>query len=156
MNRALSRLREVDRNADAGPFRYSRPRDERPGSHGRVMAGREVRLTDDFKAFPGTPGIGVHQCCTRGPEAKSILERANGYLKTWFLRGRTFTGPADFNTQLSHPLKRAHTRPSLPLRKGGWSTSPIGRGGRRGLGGTCCGAGRVGRPGASSAGRNTL
>ena len=34
----------------------------------------------------------------RDPEAKGMVERANGHLETWFLPGRRFTGPADFNT----------------------------------------------------------
>ena len=36
----------------------------------------------------------------RDPEAKGIIERAHDYLERSFLPGRTFTGPADFNTQL--------------------------------------------------------
>jgi transposase len=68
------------------------------------------RLTEDFEAFRGTLGIGVHQCRPRDPEAKGIVERANGYLETSFLPGRTFTGPADFNAQLSEWLELANTR----------------------------------------------
>ncbi len=67
-----------------------------------------LRLPDDFEAFRGTLGIGVHQYRPRHPEAKSIVERANGYLETPFLPDRTFTGPADFNTQLRHPPKPAY------------------------------------------------
>ena len=100
--------------------------------------------------------VGVPQCRPRDPEAEGIVERANGYLETRFLPGRTFTGPADFNTQLSHPRKLAHTRLSAPLRNGGRSTSPIGRAGRRGVGGACCGAGLVRRTGASPAWRSKL
>lgn len=68
------------------------------------------KLTDEFEAFRGTLGVGVHQCRPRDPEAKGIVERANGYLETSFLPGRTFTGPADFNTQLSQWLVVANTR----------------------------------------------
>lgn len=68
------------------------------------------RLTDEFEAFRGTLGIGVHQCRPRDPEAKGIVERANGYLETSFLPGRTFTGPADFNARLSQWLELANTR----------------------------------------------
>ena len=100
--------------------------------------------------------VGVHQCRPRDPEAEGIVERAKGYLETWLLPGRTFTGPADFNYQLSHPRKLAHPRLSAPLRYGGCGTSPIGRAGRRGVGGTCCGAGLVGRTGASPAWRSKL
>jgi transposase len=35
------------------------------------------------------------------PETKGVVERANGYLGTSFLPGRSFTSPADFNTQLT-------------------------------------------------------
>lgn len=68
------------------------------------------KLTDEFEAFRGTLGIGVHQCRSRDPEAKGIVERANGYLETSFLPGRAFTGPGDFNTQLSQWLTLANTR----------------------------------------------
>ena len=33
-------------------------------------------------------------------ESKGLVERANGYLETSFLPGRTFASPADFNVQL--------------------------------------------------------
>ncbi|WP_304522444.1 hypothetical protein [Actinotalea sp. Marseille-Q4924] len=52
----------------------------------------------------------MHQCRPRDPEAKGLVERANGYLETSFLPGRTFTGPGDFNTQLSDWLTRANAR----------------------------------------------
>jgi transposase len=68
------------------------------------------KLTDDFESFRGTLGVGVHQCRPRDPEAKGIVERANGYLETSFLPGRTFTSPADFNTQLAGWLELANTR----------------------------------------------
>lgn len=68
------------------------------------------KLTEDFEAFRGTLGVGVHQCRPRDPEAKGIVERANGYLETSFLPGRTFTDPVDFNTQLRDWLELANTR----------------------------------------------
>ena len=68
------------------------------------------RLSEEFEAFRGTLGISVHQCRPRDPEAKGLVERANGYLETSFLPGRTFTGPADFNTQLTGWLVRANGR----------------------------------------------
>jgi transposase len=68
------------------------------------------RLTEEFEAFRGTLGIGVHQCRPRDPEAKGLVERANGYLETSFLPGRTFTGPGDFNDQLTTWLTRANRR----------------------------------------------
>lgn len=68
------------------------------------------RLTEEFEAFRGTLGIGVHQCRPRDPEAKGLVERANGYLETSFLPGRTFTGPGDFNAQLTDWLAKANAR----------------------------------------------
>jgi transposase len=38
------------------------------------------------------------------------VERANGYLETSFLPGRSFTSPADFNAQLAEWLVRANHR----------------------------------------------
>ncbi len=38
------------------------------------------------------------------------IERANGYLETSFLPGRTFTRPQDFNDQLHQWLALANTR----------------------------------------------
>lgn len=46
----------------------------------------------------------------RDPEAKGLVERVNGYFETSFLPGRTFTGPDDFNTQVSDWLVRANAR----------------------------------------------
>ena len=62
--------------------------------------GGRPKLAEDFEAFRGTLGISVHQCRPRDPESKGLVERTNQYLETSFLPGRTFTGPADFNTQL--------------------------------------------------------
>ncbi|GAB3879514.1 IS21-like element ISMbo1 family transposase [Terrabacter terrigena] len=76
---------------------------------GSWRAGRP-KLTDDFEAFRGTLGIAVHQCRPRDPEAKGIVERANGYLESSFLPGRAFSPPADFNIQLTDWLAVANTR----------------------------------------------
>jgi transposase len=76
---------------------------------GSWRAGRP-RLAEEFEAFRGVLGCGVHQCRPRDLEAKGIVERANGYLETSFLPGRTFTSPADFNTQLAEWLQVANTR----------------------------------------------
>ncbi|WP_407646111.1 hypothetical protein [Actinacidiphila oryziradicis] len=42
--------------------------------------------------------------------SKGLVERANGYLETSFVPGRTFTGPDDFNSQLQDWLKVANRR----------------------------------------------
>ena len=76
---------------------------------GSWRAGRP-KLTEDFDAFRGVLGCGVHQCRPRDPEAKGIVERANGYLETSFLPGRSFASPEDINTQLQDWLARANSR----------------------------------------------
>lgn len=49
-------------------------------------------------------------CRPADPEAKGIIERAHDYLERSFLPGRTFTSPADFNTQLAAWLSVVNTR----------------------------------------------
>jgi transposase len=68
------------------------------------------RLTSEFAAFAGLLAVRIHLCRPRDPEAKGLVERANGYLETSFLPGRTFTGPDDFNTQLAAWLQIANRR----------------------------------------------
>lgn len=68
------------------------------------------QLTDEFAAFAGLLGIKFLLCKPRDPEAKGLVERANGYLETLFLPGRVFTSPADFNTQLAGWLEVANRR----------------------------------------------
>lgn len=68
------------------------------------------KLTQEFEAFRGALGIRVIQCKPRDPESKGLVERANGYLETSFLPGRSFTSPADFNTQLARWVELANTR----------------------------------------------
>jgi transposase len=72
--------------------------------------GGRPKLTEEFEGFRGTLGIRVIQCRPRDPEAKGLVERANGYLETSFLPGRRFSSPADFNTQLTDWLPRANAR----------------------------------------------
>jgi transposase len=72
--------------------------------------GGRPQLTEAMNAFRGTLGIKVVQCRPGDPEAKGLVERANGYLETSFLPGRAFTSPADFNTQLTDWLARANVR----------------------------------------------
>jgi transposase len=71
--------------------------------------GRPV-LTAAMQGFRGALGINIIQCRPRDPEAKGLVERANGYLETSFLPGRTFTSPEDFNTHLTGWLILANTR----------------------------------------------
>jgi transposase len=76
---------------------------------GQWRAGKP-QLTEAMNAFRGTLGIRVIQCRPADPEAKGLVERANGYLETSFLPGRSFASPQDFNDQLQQWLVRANAR----------------------------------------------
>lgn len=79
------------------------------GAIGRWRGGRSD-LTTECQAFRGTLGTKVIVCKPADPEAKGIIERAHDYLERSFLPGRTFSGPTDFNTQLSQWLALVNTR----------------------------------------------
>lgn len=72
--------------------------------------GQHHRLTLGARSFAGTLGTRIYQTAARDPEAKGIVERANGFLETSFMPGREFTSPADYNTQLADWLPRANSR----------------------------------------------
>lgn len=72
--------------------------------------GGRPQLTEAMTAFRGALGLRVIQCRPADPEAKGLVERANKYLETPFLPGRTFTGPGDFNAQLADWITRANRR----------------------------------------------
>ena len=72
--------------------------------------GQRGRLAQGVAAFAGTLATRVVQLRPYDPESKGIVERRNGWLETSFLPGRTFTSPADFNTQLSGWLELANQR----------------------------------------------
>jgi transposase len=76
---------------------------------GKWRAGRP-ELTTAMNAFRGMLGIKVVLCRPGDPEAKGLVERANGYLETSFLPGRSFSSPADFNEQLTTWLVVANAR----------------------------------------------
>ena len=63
--------------------------------------GGRAKPTEAFQPFRGTLGMGAVFCKPGDPEAKGLVERANGYLETSFLPGRRFDGVADFNAQLA-------------------------------------------------------
>ena len=71
---------------------------------GEAAVGKRRRgvtlLTEAAQAFRGMLGAKVVICDPGDPEAKGLVERANGFLETSFLPGRTFVSPADFNAQL--------------------------------------------------------
>lgn len=52
----------------------------------------------------------IYQARADHPETKGVIERANGYLETSFMPGRSFASPADFNTQLAGWLPWANER----------------------------------------------
>jgi hypothetical protein len=72
--------------------------------------GRRNRLAEGVNGFCGTLATTIVQLKPFDPESKGIVERANQYLETSFLPGRSFTSPADFNTQLSEWLPLANRR----------------------------------------------
>jgi transposase len=75
-----------------------------------------ANLTEAFQRFRGTLGMGVIVCRPGDPEAKGLVERANGYLETSFMPGRSFESPQDFNAQLAMWLRRANNRMHSTLR----------------------------------------
>ncbi|ATI32701.1 IS21 family transposase [Rhodococcus sp. H-CA8f] len=72
--------------------------------------GRRGRLTDPVTAFVGTVATTLIQLKPFDPESKGIVERANQFLETSFMPGRTFCSPDDFNTQLAEWLPIANSR----------------------------------------------
>jgi transposase len=76
---------------------------------------RQTVLTQQAHTFRGVLGAKIHICDPADPEAKGLVERANGYLETSFLPGRVFTSPADFNTQLGEWLTLVNRRPRRVL-----------------------------------------
>ncbi|MCI2424385.1 IS21 family transposase [Saccharopolyspora sp. K220] len=84
------------------------------GAIGRWRGGRS-ELTAECQAFRGTLGAKVVICRPADPEAKGLIERAHDYLERSFLPGRTFDGPAGFNSQLAQWLATVNTRPRRAL-----------------------------------------
>jgi transposase len=84
------------------------------GAVGRWRGGRS-ELTAECQGFRGTLAAKVLICRPADPEAKGLVERLHDYLERSFLPGRSFTGPADFNAQLSSWLGLVNTRPRRAL-----------------------------------------
>jgi transposase len=82
---------------------------DQEGCIGRIRQKKQI-LTAEFQAFRGVLGMGAVLVGPADPEAKGLVERANGYLETSFLPGRTFDDVDDFNRQLTVWLKRANQR----------------------------------------------
>jgi hypothetical protein len=72
--------------------------------------GQHHRLTPDARSFAGTLGTRIYQTGARDPEAKGMVERANGFYETSFMPGRSFASPADYNSQLAGWLPTANSR----------------------------------------------
>lgn len=72
--------------------------------------GQHHRLTTGARSFAGTLGTRIYQTAARDPEAKGMVERANGFLETSFMPGREFGSPGDYNTQLAGWLPSANSR----------------------------------------------
>jgi len=82
---------------------------DQEGCIGRIRQKKQI-LTAEFQSFRGVLGMGAVLVGPLDPEAKGLVERANGYLETSFLPGRTFADVDDFNRQLGVWLKRANQR----------------------------------------------
>ncbi len=99
--------------------------------------GGKPQLTAAMNAFRGTLGITVRQCRPNDPESKGLVERANGYLETSFLPGRSVHLAAGFQPPVAGVVAGGEQPPApgvgLPAR------GPFG-----------C---RPGRDGAAAAGR---
>ncbi len=102
--------------------------------------GGKPQLTAAMNVFRGTLGIRVVQCRPADPESKGLVERANGYLETSFLPGRTFTSPAGLQYTASGVVGGGQQPPASR------SGMPAGRSRRRRPGGD-------GRPAAGCSGR---
>lgn len=68
------------------------------------------RVSTAAAAFAGTLATRIRLAPPRDPEFKGMVERANGFLETSFLPGRTFASPHDFNAQLTGWLPLANQR----------------------------------------------
>ena len=84
------------------------------GAVGRWRGGRG-EPTAECQGFRGTLATRVLICRPADPEAKGLVERLHDYLERSFLPGRAFTGPADFNAQISTWLGLVNTRPRRAL-----------------------------------------
>ena len=82
-----------------------------------VRRGRQLIYTEDYLRLKGTLAMGSVVLAKGHPERKGVVERANGYLETSFMPGRTFADRDDFNTQLGDWLEhRANVRVHSGLR----------------------------------------
>jgi len=78
--------------------------------------GRGYRPAAGVAAFMGTLATKLVLLPPRDPESKGVVERRNGWFETSFMPGRSFTSPADFNTQFTDWLSKANARPVRTIR----------------------------------------
>ncbi len=78
--------------------------------------GRRNHLAHGVLGFCGTLATRLVQLKPFDPESKGMVERANGFLETSFLPGRSFVSPDDFNAQLTTWLPTANGRTLRALR----------------------------------------
>jgi transposase len=78
--------------------------------------GRRGRFAEGVAGFTGTLATRLVQAKPFDPETKGIVERANGFLETSFMPGRSFVSPSDFNAQLIDWLPKANQRRVRSLR----------------------------------------
>ena len=78
--------------------------------------GRRNKLADGVSAFCGALATKIVQLKPFDPESKGIVERANQFLETSFLPGRSFSSITDFNEQLQQWLPLANSRTVRSLR----------------------------------------
>ncbi len=104
--------------------------------------GRRNKLAEGVSAFCGALPTKIVQLKPCDPESKGIVQRANQFVETSFVPGRSFTSVADFNEQLAQWLPTAKSRTvrwlrarpidqvtedraailAVPPRLAGWST----------------------------------
>jgi transposase len=77
--------------------------------------GSAPKLTAQYTALKGMLGTRVIILRPRDPESKGMVERANGFLETSFLPGRSFTSITDFDGQLSEWIAKVNVRPRRAL-----------------------------------------
>jgi transposase len=82
---------------------------DQEGAIGQWRGSKQV-FSAEFQSFRGILGVGAQLCQRGDPEAKGLIERANGYFETSFLPGRQFESVADFNAQFTAWLRRANQR----------------------------------------------
>lgn len=82
-----------------------------------VRRAKRLFYTEPYLRLKGTLGMGSIVLAKGHPERKGVVERANGYLETSFMPGRSFSDRDDFNTQLSDWLdNKANLRVHSGLR----------------------------------------